>query len=74
MQRPQNQEQETTMAVQQSKVSKRKARTRKAANRYQGVQVNKCASCGAACLPHHVCKKCGVYDGRQVLTIHQDEA
>ncbi|MGI6354977.1 MAG: 50S ribosomal protein L32 [Lentisphaerae bacterium] len=62
------------MAVQQSKVSKRRVRIRKAANRYKGVQINHCTSCGAACLPHHVCKKCGIYDGRQVLSLNQDDA
>ena len=57
------------MAVQQSKVSKRTVRIRKAANRYKGVQVTRCTACGEACLPHRVCKKCGNYDGRQVITI-----
>lgn len=57
------------MAVQQSKVSKRIVRTRKAANRYRGVQVNHCQNCQTACLPHRVCKTCGYYAGRQVLSI-----
>ncbi|NLG15295.1 MAG: 50S ribosomal protein L32 [Lentisphaerae bacterium] len=61
------------MAVQQSKVSKRRVRTRHAANRYKGVQVTLCTNCGEPCLPHRVCKKCGMYDGRQVLTIKQDD-
>ena len=60
------------MAVQQSKVSKRKVRIRHAANRYEGVQVSLCPSCGAPCLPHRVCKKCGQYDGRRVLQTKQD--
>ncbi|MBP5638779.1 MAG: 50S ribosomal protein L32 [Victivallales bacterium] len=61
------------MAVQQSKVSKRKVRVRHASNRYKGVQVSLCPACGAPCLPHRVCKKCGQYDGRQVLTIKVKE-
>ena len=61
------------MAVQQSKVSKRKVRMRKAANRYEGVQPTTCKNCGAPCLPHRVCKACGMYDGKQVLTIKSDE-
>ena len=61
------------MAVQQSKVSKRKVRMRKAANRYEGVQATTCTNCGAPCLPHRVCKKCGMYDGKQVLTIKSEE-
>ena len=61
------------MAVQQSKVSKSKVRTRHASNRYEGVQASKCSACGAPCLPHRVCKKCGQYRGRQVLTIKTDK-
>ena len=59
------------MAVQQSKVSKRKVRIRHAANRYKGVQPTTCPACGAACLPHRVCKACGMYDGKQVLNIKE---
>lgn len=60
------------MAVQQSKVSKRQVRVRHASNRYQGVEISLCCNCGAPCLRHRVCKKCGQYDGRQVLTIKED--
>jgi len=62
------------MAVQQSKVSKSRVRIRKAANRYEGVQASKCPACGEPCLPHRVCKSCGTYDGRQVLTIKEKKA
>ena len=58
------------MAVQQSKVSKSTVRKRHAANRYKGVQATTCRHCGAACLPHRVCKSCGMYDGRQVIQIN----
>lgn len=59
------------MAVQQSKVSKRRVRTRKAANRYKGVQATTCPNCGAACLPHRICKACGFYDGKQVIQLKE---
>ena len=59
------------MAVQQSKVSKSKVRIRKASNRYKGVQASTCKQRGAPCLPHRVCKACGYYDGKQVLTIKE---
>ncbi len=26
-----------------------------------------CPNCGAKVLPHHVCPKCGQYDGQQVV-------
>ncbi|NOY80793.1 MAG: 50S ribosomal protein L32 [Kiritimatiellaeota bacterium] len=57
------------MAVQQRRVSKQKTRQRKAANRYQGVEVGRCPTCGAPRLPHRVCRSCGKYGGRQVVSI-----
>ena len=59
------------MAVQQSKVSKSRVRIRKASNRYEGVQASTCTQCGAPGLPHRVCKACGYYGGKQVLTIKE---
>ena len=32
-----------------------------------------CANCKSIMLPHKVCKKCGFYNGRQVLTIKVKE-
>jgi len=32
-------------------------------------QVNDCPNCGAAQRTHRVCQACGMYRGRQVLTI-----
>jgi large subunit ribosomal protein L32 len=61
------------MAVQQSKVSKMRVRIRKAANRYKGGAPTNCTHCDAPCLPHRVCKKCGMYDGRQVLSVSGDK-
>ena len=57
------------MAVQQSKVSKHHVRNRKAANRYRGLNPGKCTVCGKPVLSHRVCRNCGNYGGRQVLTI-----
>jgi large subunit ribosomal protein L32 len=28
--------------------------------------VSTCSHCGEPCRPHHVCDKCGYYDGKQV--------
>lgn len=63
------------MAVQQSKKSKMRVRLRKAANRFKGVAASSCtnAGCGAPCLPHRVCKKCGSYNGRQVIKIEAEK-
>ncbi len=57
------------MAVQQCKVSKQRVRTRKAANRYGGIQAGVCAMCGERVMPHRVCKKCGNYGGKQVISV-----
>lgn len=56
------------MAHPKRKTSRMKVRHRKAANRYKGIQINKCGSCGAPALPHQVCTKCGVYDGKQIIS------
>ncbi|MBN2452173.1 MAG: 50S ribosomal protein L32 [Lentisphaeria bacterium] len=60
------------MAVQQNKVSKKKIRQRKAANRYGGLQPGVCSMCGEPVMPHRVCAKCGHYRGRQVVSVNTD--
>lgn len=57
------------MAVQQRKTSKMKQRQRQGANRYRGRQPNKCPSCGEPRMPHRVCRGCGMYGKRQVITV-----
>lgn len=39
---------------------------KKLANRYAP---SKCPNCGATVLPHRVCKSCGYYKGKQIITI-----
>lgn len=60
------------MAVQQCKRSKMRVRQRKASIRYRGLEATTCANCGAACLPHRICKECGYYDGKQVLQVKKN--
>ena len=57
------------MAVPKRKTSKMKKRLRKAANRYEGVQATFCPNCKAPCFPHQVCPVCGMYKGKQVITV-----
>ena len=59
------------MAVPKRKTSKMKVRSRKAANRYKGVQITNCTACGAPAAPHRVCSSCGMYKGKQVLTVSE---
>jgi len=57
------------MGVPKRKVSKARYRTRRSANRYHAPQLNVCANCGAACIPHRVCPACGFYKGRQIVSV-----
>ncbi len=57
------------MAVPKRKTSKMKKRLRKAANRYEGVQATFCPNCNAPCFPHQACPNCGMYKGKQVITV-----
>lgn len=36
--------------------------------------LSKCPSCGAATMPHRVCKECGFYNGRQVFEAPEEAA
>lgn len=57
------------MAHPKRKVSRMKTRTRKAANRYKGIQINKCGTCGAPALSHQICNACGTYKGKQIISV-----
>jgi len=57
------------MGVPKRKMSKMKKRQRKAANRYEGVQVTFCSVCEKPAKPHCVCPSCGNYKGKQVVTV-----
>lgn len=59
------------MAVPKRKTSKMKKRQRKAANRYKGIQSNRCVVCGAPVTPHRVCSSCGNYNGKQAIVIKE---
>jgi len=60
------------MAVQQRKKSKAKTRQRKSANHLADVQATFCPNCEAPRLPHRVCRNCGFYNGKQVLSVTAD--
>lgn len=46
---------------------------RRAAIRLETLSFVSCTNCKAIMLPHKVCKKCGFYNGKQVLTIKAKE-
>ncbi len=59
------------MAVPKRKTSKMKKRARKTANLMKDTENNNCPSCGAPIVPHRVCKSCGNYKGKQVVTVSE---
>lgn len=57
------------MAVPRSKTSKAVTKRRRGVNMHLDTpNLVACGNCGNLVLPHHVCKKCGFYKSRQVLT------
>lgn len=61
------------MAVPKRKTSKGKTRSRARSHKRKIVGTVPCTECGEPHIPHRVCKACGSYKGRQVLTIAQDD-
>lgn len=55
------------MATPRKKVSKSKRNMRRSHLAVTPVNAVVCPNCGDSKLPHHVCKTCGTYNGRQVL-------
>ncbi len=56
------------MAVPFSKVSKTRKRKRRTHMKLTANGMIKCPSCGAMVRPHRVCKECGSYKGKKVIT------
>jgi len=57
------------MAVPKRKTSKRRKNLRRGQIKATLFQVQACPSCGANQQAHRVCTACGMYKGRQVLTV-----
>ena len=64
------------MAVPKKKTSPSRRGLRRAGHthRLKKSHAMNCPSCGAPALPLHVCPECGVYKGKQVFEIKEDEA
>jgi len=54
------------MAVPKKKVSRSRRDNRRAHHALQRPNVVECDNCGELKRPHHVCKACGSYGGREV--------
>lgn len=53
--------------------STRRGGKRKAAIKQTLIGLEKCPNCGAMKLPHRICKECGYYNGKQLLTIKEKQ-
>ena len=61
------------MAHPKRRHSNTRTRLRRANDFLTAIEPAKCSNCGANQLGHRVCKSCGYYRGRQVLTIKVKE-
>lgn len=61
------------MAVQKSKTSKQRTNTRFANWKLETPNLAECPQCHELKAPHQVCKKCGYYDGKQVIDTAKKE-
>ena len=57
------------MAVPQNKTSHSKKGLRRSNWKLVKSDQNKCPHCGAARLPHRVCRECGYYGKREVIVV-----
>ena len=55
-------------AVPFRKTSKTRKRMRRTHYKISGAQTTTCSVCGAIIKPHRVCKECGSYKGKEVVT------
>ncbi len=55
------------MAVPQRRISKTRKRMRRTHFKLQAAGLITCPKCGAMIKSHHVCPKCGYYDGKVVV-------
>lgn len=61
------------MAQPKRKKSKSKTRSRKLSKTGELPVAVPCPECGAPRMPHRVCPSCGMYKGRQVITVDAGE-
>jgi large subunit ribosomal protein L32 len=55
------------MAVPKKKVSKSRRDMRRSHHALKPTSLAECSNCGELKRPHHLCKACGHYDGREVI-------
>ena len=55
------------MAVPQNKVTRSRRNMRRSHDALSPESRGECSNCGEPKRPHHICKACGHYDGREVF-------
>ena len=55
------------MAVPKRKVTPSRRGNRRAHDAISTANTQECPNCGELKLPHHACKSCGFYDGKQSI-------
>ena len=63
----------TEMAVPKSKTSKARKRSRAANWKITAPAIVECPRCHEPKLAHRVCKKCGYYDGEQIVSKKEEK-
>ena len=61
------------MAVPKSRTSKARKHSRAAHWKISAPAISECPRCHEPKLAHRVCKKCGYYDGKQVLVLEKQK-
>ncbi len=56
------------MATPKKKTSKSRRDMRRSHDALSAASYQECSNCGELKRPHHVCEKCGQYDGKEVVT------
>jgi large subunit ribosomal protein L32 len=59
------------MALPKYKTSKSNKRARKSSWKLRSKSYVECPNCGAAKLPHRICKACGFYKGERLIEIKE---
>ena len=60
------------MAVPKRRTSRSKSGKRRSHQGLDRPNVSFCTQCNAPVLPHHVCDKCGMYQGRTAVVVEQE--
>ena len=61
------------MAVPFRRTSKTKKRMRRTHLKKEVGALTTCPKCGATLRPHRACKKCGNYNGKEVIAVTKEE-